>query len=78
VGPWHSAATDTVTGSRVAIKKLIKPFAGAIEAKRTYRELVLLQHLHHDNVRPRVPRAQRSLALQRAHVWGGVGRPCRS
>uniref|UniRef100_A0A9J8A2G3 mitogen-activated protein kinase n=2 Tax=Cyprinus carpio TaxID=7962 RepID=A0A9J8A2G3_CYPCA len=42
---------DTKTGLRVAVKKLSRPFQSIIHAKRTYRELRLLKHMKHENVR---------------------------
>lgn len=44
------AAEDAVLGVKVAIKKLTRPFQSAIHAKRTYRELLLLKHMSHENV----------------------------
>lgn len=44
------SAVDTQTNTRVAIKKLARPFQSAIHAKRTYRELKLLKHMRHENV----------------------------
>lgn len=41
---------DTATNTRVAIKKLARPFQSAVHAKRTYRELKLLKHMRHENV----------------------------
>ena len=38
---------------RVAIKKISRPFQSAIHAKRTYRELRMLKHMNHENVRGR-------------------------
>lgn len=35
---------------KVAIKKLARPFQSAIHAKRAYREIRLLKHMHHENV----------------------------
>lgn len=49
-----SAAFDTKTGHRVAVKKLSRPFQSIIHAKRTYRELRLLKHMKHENVSSRV------------------------
>lgn len=46
----YSSAVDTVTNTRVAIKKLARPFQSAVHAKRTYRELKLLKHMRHENV----------------------------
>lgn len=34
----------------MAIKKLSRPFQSEIFAKRAYRELLLLKHMHHENV----------------------------
>ena len=54
----------------MAIKKIMKPFSTPVLSKRTYRELKLLKHIQHENVRPflllhpiaiHIPR--RSLAL---------------
>ena len=45
-----SSADDSVTGQKVAIKKLAKPFATNIHAKRAYREIKLLKHVNHDNI----------------------------
>ncbi|XP_066452816.1 mitogen-activated protein kinase 12-like [Eleutherodactylus coqui] len=44
------SANDTVTGERVAIKKLLRPFQSLLHAKRAYRELRLLKHMNHENV----------------------------
>nr|WMS36544.1 p38 [Liposcelis bostrychophila] len=44
------SAVDTVTGLKVAIKKLARPFQSAVHAKRTYRELRMLKHMKHENV----------------------------
>jgi p38 MAP kinase len=33
----------------------MKPFSTPVLAKRTYRELKLLKHLKHENVRPATP-----------------------
>jgi len=40
----------------VAIKKALKPFSTPTHCKRTYRELALLKHMHHENVRQRSAR----------------------
>uniref|UniRef100_A0A671NG32 mitogen-activated protein kinase n=1 Tax=Sinocyclocheilus anshuiensis TaxID=1608454 RepID=A0A671NG32_9TELE len=45
------SALDTKTGLRIAVKKLSRPFQSIIHAKRTYRELRLLKHMKHENVR---------------------------
>jgi p38 MAP kinase len=39
-----------LTGSAVAVKKIVKPFSTPVLSKRTYRELKLLKHLRHENV----------------------------
>ena len=47
-----SSAKDTVRMTRVAVKKLARPFQNDVHAKRCYRELRLLKHMDHDNVSP--------------------------
>lgn len=49
--PCHSSAKDQLTGQSVAIKKIMKPFSTPVLSKRTYRELKLLKHIQHENVR---------------------------
>uniref|UniRef100_A0A8D8W1A3 mitogen-activated protein kinase n=2 Tax=Cacopsylla melanoneura TaxID=428564 RepID=A0A8D8W1A3_9HEMI len=44
------SALDSVTGVKVAIKKIARPFQSAVHAKRTYRELRMLKHMNHENV----------------------------
>lgn len=44
------SADDTITNRKIAIKKLAKPFATNIHAKRAYREIKLLKHVNHDNI----------------------------
>lgn len=46
-----SSAKDQLTGQAVAVKKIMKPFSTPVLSKRTYRELKLLKHLKHENVR---------------------------
>src|SRR6266404_823725 len=46
-----SSAKDQLTGASVAIKKIMKPFSTPVLSKRTYRELKLLKHIQHENVR---------------------------
>ena len=48
--PLCSSAKDQLTGSSVAIKKIMKPFSTPVLSKRTYRELKLLKHIQHENV----------------------------
>ena len=48
---YCSSAKDTRDDSEVVVKKLSGPFQTATHAKRTYREIKLLKHLKHDNVR---------------------------
>lgn len=45
------SAKDQLTDTAVAVKKIMKPFSTPVLAKRTYRELKLLKHLRHENVR---------------------------
>lgn len=47
----HSSAKDQLTSQAVAVKKIMKPFSTPVLSKRTYRELKLLKHLRHENVR---------------------------
>jgi p38 MAP kinase len=47
----RSSAKDQLTQSAVAIKKIMKPFSTPVLSKRTYRELKLLKHIAHENVR---------------------------
>ncbi|KAK9399529.1 mitogen-activated protein kinase 12 [Crotalus adamanteus] len=44
------SAIDQKNGSKVAIKKLYRPFQSELFAKRAYRELRLLKHMKHENV----------------------------
>jgi len=44
------SALDTVTGERVAIKKIEKAFEHSTFTKRTLRELKILRLLQHENV----------------------------
>lgn len=41
---------DSRTRTKVAIKKLYRPFQSELFAKRAYRELRLLKHMKHENV----------------------------
>ncbi|KAG0712275.1 Mitogen-activated protein kinase p38b [Chionoecetes opilio] len=43
------SAMDKKTSTKVAIKKLARPFQTHIHAKRTYRELRMLKHMDHEN-----------------------------
>ena len=45
-----SSAKDQLSGTSVAVKKIMKPFSTPVLSKRTYRELKLLKHLKHENV----------------------------
>src|SRR5438552_16377191 len=47
----YSSAKDQLTSQAVAVKKIMKPFSTPVLSKRTYRELKLLKHLKHENVR---------------------------
>ncbi|MEQ2220162.1 Mitogen-activated protein kinase 12, partial [Ilyodon furcidens] len=44
------SALDSRTGTKVAIKKLYRPFQSEVFAKRAFRELKLLKHMKHENV----------------------------
>lgn len=44
------SAMDKKTNTKVAIKKLARPFQTHIHAKRTYRELRMLKHMDHENI----------------------------
>ena len=46
-----SASQNSQTGEEVAIKKIANAFGNQIDAKRTLREIKLLRHLDHPNVR---------------------------
>ncbi len=48
---FTSSALDTTYNIRVAIKQLSRPFQTQIHAKRCYRELRLLKHMCHENVK---------------------------
>lgn len=63
-----SAAFDTKTGHRVAVKKLSRPFQSIIHAKRTYRELRLLKHMKHENVGHSCP-SQAGLWVHHCTWW---------
>lgn len=52
-----SSAVDNRSGTKVAIKKLYRPFQSELFAKRAYRELRLLKHMKHENVRHSTIRA---------------------
>lgn len=44
------SADDEVSGKRVAVKKLARPFQSEIFAKRAYREIRMLRHFDHENL----------------------------
>lgn len=43
-------ATDKKTNQVVALKKIFDAFQNATDAQRTYREIMFLQNLSHDNI----------------------------
>eukprot|EP01080_Neovahlkampfia_damariscottae_P001693 gene1693-462_t len=43
-------ATDKKTNQVIALKKIFDAFQNATDAQRTYREIMFLQNLHHDNI----------------------------
>lgn len=47
----HSSATDALTNRKVAIKKVSRAFDDVVDAKRILREVKLLKHFNHENVR---------------------------
>uniref|UniRef100_A0A8C5TJP6 mitogen-activated protein kinase n=1 Tax=Malurus cyaneus samueli TaxID=2593467 RepID=A0A8C5TJP6_9PASS len=49
-GAYGASAVDGRSGTKVAIKKLYRPFQSELFAKRAYRELRLLKHMKHENV----------------------------
>lgn len=63
------AARDQLTGAPVAVKKIMKPFSTPVLSKRTYRELKLLKHLRHENVRESLnPLIAQILTMARSFV----------
>lgn len=44
------SAKNTVTGEKVAIKKIQNAFENLTDARRTLREIKLLRHLKHENI----------------------------
>jgi serine/threonine protein kinase len=48
----HSAAKNAETNEDIAIKKIGNAFENRIDAKRILREIKLLRHMDHENVRP--------------------------
>ncbi|XP_070971061.1 mitogen-activated protein kinase 12-like isoform X3 [Oncorhynchus clarkii lewisi] len=61
------SAVDFRTGTKVAIKKLHRPFQSELFAKRAYRELRLLKHMKHENVIGLVYVFTADLSLDRFH-----------
>ncbi|XP_056138710.1 mitogen-activated protein kinase 12 [Lampris incognitus] len=61
------SAVDSRTGSKVAIKKLHRPFQSELFAKRAYRELRLLKHMKHENVIGLLDVFTADLSLDRFH-----------
>ena len=45
-----SSAYDAEFNTKVALKKLLRPFQSLQHAKRTYREIKLLKMMNHENV----------------------------
>lgn len=44
------SAKNTVSGEKVAIKKIGNAFENLTDARRTLREIKLLRHLRHENI----------------------------
>ncbi|XP_037053345.1 mitogen-activated protein kinase 11 isoform X1 [Peromyscus leucopus] len=63
------SAYDARLRQKVAVKKLSRPFQSLIHARRTYRELRLLKHLKHENVRGRASGA----GIEQPTLPGGGG-----
>ncbi|CAL8358059.1 unnamed protein product [Lota lota] len=61
------SAKDLRTGTKVAIKKLHRPFQTELFAKRAYRELRLLKHMKHENVIGLVDVFTADLSLDKFH-----------
>nr|XP_057942878.1 mitogen-activated protein kinase 12 [Doryrhamphus excisus] len=61
------SAVDSRTRSKVAIKKLYRPFQSELFAKRAYRELRLLKHMKHENVIGLVDVFTSDLSLDKFH-----------
>ncbi|KAM3870279.1 mitogen-activated protein kinase 12 [Diretmus argenteus] len=61
------SAVDSRAGSKVAIKKLHRPFQSELFAKRAYRELRLLKHMKHENVIGLLDVFTADLSLDRFH-----------
>ncbi|KAM4572624.1 mitogen-activated protein kinase 12 [Odontesthes bonariensis] len=61
------SAVDSRAGTKVAIKKLYRPFQSEIFAKRAYRELRLLKHMKHENVIGLLDVFTADLSLDRFH-----------
>ena len=79
------SAMDKVSNRKVAIKKIPKAFDDLIDAKRILREVKLLRHFRHENVRPQrthstaIRTAHRALALDTSAASDTVFRapvPC--
>lgn len=66
--PPNSSAKDQLTGQAVAVKKIMKPFSTPVLSKRTYRELKLLKHLRHENVKSSNHTTEALLTRQRSLV----------
>ena len=45
-----SAALNSETGTKVAIKKIARAFEDHLDAKKILREIKLMKHLTHENV----------------------------
>ena len=63
-----SAAMNSETSEEVAIKKVGNAFDNHIDAKRTLREIKLLRHMDHENVRMRDAFYQYP-PLELGHFW---------
>lgn len=48
---FYSSAKDQISNQTVAVKKLAEPFKSDVVARHMFREIKLLKHLKHENVR---------------------------
>ena len=60
---------NSETREEVAIKKVGNAFDNHIDAKRTLREIKLLRHMDHENVRMRDAAFYQYPPLELGHFW---------
>ena len=59
------SANDTKNNDKVAIKKVPRAFDDLIDAKRILREIKLLRHFDHENVRTHLPNSTQCLLMSK-------------